>query len=134
MTKAQAYRVLGTSGSAGRSRAELLYRQECHQLRLRMMPGMPAAARQSAQAELAKVDAAWRVLQASRPTKPPPQKPASAKMPRSVPANAKSPHEPQKRAKGYEGVTSVTPFSEPVTIIVVILVLLVALVALLANS
>lgn len=133
MTEADAYRVLGVSRSTDRSRPERLYLQKCRQLRLRMVPGMPVATRQKAQAELARVDAAWQVIRASGPAGPAAKKPAARKT-----ATPSSPHalpyqKPQTLGEAWDQVASVMPFSESVTATVLILVSLITLTALLTS-
>ena len=134
MTKTQAYKMLGTSSSAGRGRAELLYREKCRKLRLQMVPGMPAEVRQKAQAELAAVDAAWQIIRASSPAKTPPTK--SARKPTTGPsaANVTSRPRPQAPAPAWDPAASETPFSSPVMVIVAIAVLVLIVMALLTRS
>lgn len=134
MTKAQAYKVLGTSSSAGRCRAELLYGEKCRKLRLQMMPGMPAEARQKAQAELATVDAAWQIIRASSPAKTPATQSARKPTTGSSAANVTSRPRPQTPGQAWDPAASETPFSSPVMVIVAIAVLVLIVMALLTHA
>jgi curved DNA-binding protein CbpA len=133
MTKAQAYQVLGLSSSADRSRAELLYRQKCRELRLQMMPGMPVAARQKAQAELARVDAAWQVLQAPNPTRAAARKAANKQTTGPAPVRLTPSRKGQRLGETWVQMTSLLPFSEPVNLLILIMVLVLTLMALLSH-
>jgi len=138
MTQAEAYTVLGISSSARRSKAELLYQEKSKKLRLQMVPGMPVAIRQKAQAELARVDTAWQIVQASRPTrptstKPATTKPATRKTARPSPANVMPYRKPQTLAEAWEEVISLMPFSRPVAVMVLILVFLITILSLLTR-
>ena len=133
MTKAQAYRVLGMSSSVGRGRAELLYRQKCHELRLQMMPGMPAAARQKAQAKLAQVNAAWQVVRAPSPAQTTARKTPRKQPTGPAPVHLTPYHKAQSPGKAWEQMASALPFPELVTVILVIVVLVLAIVTLLRH-
>jgi len=133
MTKAEAYRVLGTSSSAGRSKAELLYQDKCRKLRLQMVPGMPVSARQSAHAELARINTAWQVIQAPGPARTATKKAATQRTARSSPASVLPYRKPRTLGEAWEQVASAMPFSEPVTAIILILVFLITIAALLSR-
>jgi len=135
MTQAEAYRVLGISGSAKRSKAEILYQEKSKKLRLQMVPGMPVAIRQKARTELARVDTAWQIVQAARPTsaKPATAKPATRKTARPSPATVMPYRKPQTLAEAWEEVISLMPFSKPVAVIVLILVFLITILSLLTH-
>ena len=138
MTQAEAYTVLGISSSTRRSNAEMLYQEKSKKLRLQMVPGMPVAIRQKAQAELARVDTAWQIVQAARPTrptsaKPTTPKPAKRKTARPSPANVMPYRKPQTLGETWEEVISLMPFSRPVAVIVMILVFLITILSLLAH-
>ena len=133
MTKAEAYRVLGTSSSADRSTAELLYQDKCRKLRLQMVPGMPVAVRHSAQAELARIDAAWQVIRAPGPARTATRQAATPRNTRPSPASVPPYRKPQTLGEAWEQVVAVMPFSEPVTAIILILVFLITMAALLTR-
>ncbi len=134
MTKAEAYRVLGISSSAGRSKAELLYQDRCRKLRLQMVPGMPVAARQSAQAELARIGAAWQVIRAPGPARTATkQATATPRTTRSSPASVPPYQKPQTLGEAWQQVVAVMPFSEPVMAIILVLVFLITIAALLSR-
>jgi hypothetical protein len=134
MTKAEAYRVLGTSSSASRSKAELLYQDKCRKLRLQMVPGMPVAARQSARAEMAKINTAWQAIQAPGPARATTrQATATPRTTRSSPATVLPYRKPRTLGEAWQQVVSMMPFSEPVTVIILILVFLVTMAALLSR-
>lgn len=133
MTKAQAYQVLGMSSSASYRRAELLYREKCRNLRLQMVPGMPAEVRQEAQAELARVDAAWQVIRTPSPTKT--TRKAAKKQPAGPStANVASYRRPRTLGQAQGPAASVVPFSLPVIVILAIAVLILIVMALLTRS
>ena len=123
MTKADAYRVLGTSRSVARSRAERLYQQKCRHLRLQMVPGMPVAVRQRAQAELAQLDAAWRVIAVAGPARSSTKKPTTPKTPKPSPPRV-PPHRksPTVGATGKR-IASAMPYLAPITVAILALVL-----------
>jgi len=138
MTQAEAYRVLGISSSTRRPNAQLLYQEKCKKLRLQMVPGMPVAIRQKAQAELARVDTAWQIVQAARPTrptsaKPVTAKPATRKKARPSPPNVIPYRKPQTLAEAWEQVVLLSPFSEAVTAVIMIAVFLLTIISLLKN-
>jgi len=133
MTQTEAYTVLGISGSTRRSKAEILYQEKSKKLRLQMVPGMPVAIRQKAQAELARVDTAWQIVQAARPTKPATTKAPTRKTARPSPATVMPYRKPQTLAEAREEVISLMPFSRPVAVIVLILVFLMTILSLLTH-
>jgi len=133
MTREEAYKALGVSRTAGRSKAEQLYRERCRKLRLQMVPGMPTTARQKAQAELARVDTAWQVLRAPGPATNTTGKPSTKRAARSSAANVVPHRTPQTLGEAWEQVASAMPFSEPVIAVVLILVLLVVILALVTH-
>jgi hypothetical protein len=134
MTEIEAYKVLGTSSSVGRSRTELLYQQKCRKLRLQMMPGMPAEVRQRAQAELAPVNAAWQIIRAASPAKIPTTKPAWKPTTGPSTANVTSCRRPQIPGPAWAPAASEMPFSSPVMVIAAIAVLVLIVIALLTRS
>lgn len=138
MTETDAYKVLGASRSVAQSRAERLYRQKRAQLRLQIVPGMPLATRQKAQAQLAELETAWQVLQVSRPARarrPTKKKPKPAARKAATPSRTpRRPYpKPQTLGEAWEQVASMMPFSEPVTAIILILGLLATIMALLRR-
>lgn len=70
MTRTEACRTLGISSSASNSKAELVYKEKCKELRLQIVPGMPLETRQQAQTELVKVTSALHTVQISSPSIP----------------------------------------------------------------
>ena len=70
MTRIEACRALGISSSASISKAELLYQKKCKEFQLHMVPGMPQATRQKAQANLVRLTSAWETLQKSPSSTP----------------------------------------------------------------
>lgn len=133
MTKAEAYKVLGTSSSAGRSKAELLYREKCRTLRLQMVPGMPVAVRQNAQAELARIGAAWQVIQAPGAAQRAKKKTAAKKAAGPTPTHIPPYRKPQTLGEAWGQVVAMMPFSEPVAAVVMILALLVTIMVVLTH-
>jgi len=122
MTKAEAYRVLGTSRSVARFRAERLYQQKRRHLRLQMVPGMPVTVRQRAQAELAQLDAAWHVIAAAGPARSSPKTPRSS--PPRVSPRRKS---PTVGAMGKR-ITSAMPYLALITAVMLALVVTITLI------
>lgn len=133
MTKAEAHQILGTGGSVSRSKAELLYREKYKKLRLQMIPGMPVATRQKALAELARVDTAWKTLQAPGSAKPAAKRPATKKPARPRSGNVIPYRKPQTLAEAWEQVVALSPFSEAVTAIITITVFLLTIMSLLRG-
>lgn len=128
MTKAEAYRFLGTSRSVARFRAERLYQQKCRHLQLQMVPGMPVAIRQRAQVELAQLDAAWRIITAAGAARSSAKKPTTPKTPTSarprVPPRRKS---PAVVAMGKR-ITSAMPYLAIITAVMLALVVTITLI------
>jgi precorrin-4 methylase len=138
MTKEEAYKTLGITGSISTSRAEQFYKEKCKKLRFQTVPGMPAAIRQKAHAELATVNMAWQVLQTAGHTKHTATKPATPKP--AVKKKAKPPstytipyQKPRTLAEAWEQLFSLMPFSRPVAVIIVIAVFLLTIISLLRS-
>lgn len=130
MTKAEARTTLGITGSANRSEAALVYEEKCKKLRLKMVPGMPEATRHKAYAELARLIAAWRILQPISAAPRRQRKRAYRKPPIRRPVSKNSSQRPQTLGEAWEEVLSMMPFPEPVVAMVIIAVFLLVIASL----
>jgi hypothetical protein len=126
MTLSEAVHVLGAD-SMSHAKAGLLYREKREKLRLQMVPGMPVGMRQNAQAELARLEAAWQIINAQPAT--PKKRRTRRNVPRR-PAKVVPRGKPQTLGEAWDQVASAMPFPEPVLVVMVILVALLILVAL----
>ena len=128
MTRAEAYKTLGITGSTSISKAEQFHKEKCKKLGFQMVPGMPAAMRQKAHAELTLVDMAWKTLQANQPTNPATAKPAARGKPhRKTKQKSGNPFWPQTRGQTVADFVSVMPLSKPVVIAVFLLSILITI-------
>ena len=131
MTKTEAYKIVGVSASANRSKVELAYRGKCKKLRLKLIPGMPLATRRKAQTDLIKLTSAWQIIKALPPRKARIPMPAVRKATRRRPVVVNVYRKPQTLAEAWQQVLSLMPFSEPVAVVIIIMAILLAIVFLL---
>lgn len=136
MTKAEAYKTLGVGKSTSRSKAELVYREKCKELRSQLVPGVPTETRTKAGAELARLAAAWQTIRTEPAHKTRTPKTATAKSPPKPPRPERPAvrpcQKPQTLGEAWEQVVSQMPFSEPVAVLILILMLLIAILSLLS--
>ena len=135
MTKAEAHKILGIRSSTCLKAARNSYLDKRKRLQIQLLPGIPFAARQEAQAELIKIDAAWRTIQAGYTATPTPAKKRSKRPKPTRPSTAwpAAYQKPQTLAEAWEGLISMMPFSRRVSIALLVLVFLLTMLSLL-NS
>ncbi|HUT42811.1 MAG TPA: hypothetical protein VMW95_00635 [Desulfobacterales bacterium] len=138
MTQAEACKVLGISRFISPSRIEQTYQEKHRELRLKLIPGNPLADRQKAQAELANLTTAGKVLQVtlsakSYPGKPVPPKKSKARPKRARPATVNYCQKPQTLADAWEQFLQLATFPERVTMVLLVLTFFIVLIGLLAT-
>ena len=133
MTKEEARKILGITGSTSRSETALAYEEKCKKFRLQMVPGMPKATRHKAYGELAKLSIAWQTLQAAPTARRRQRMKPQRKPPTRRPASANRSQRPQTLAEAWQEVVFQMPFSEPVLVTILIAVALLTLTLLLVK-
>ena len=130
MTKTQAQRILGISGSVSPRSAKRIYSEKCQKVRRGMVPGNTLHKRQKAEDQLLELTMAWRVLNtkpARRGRSPTPNRTGNGSRPAPQPRVAS---QVEDLAGAWEGLFDVIPLPAPVVVFLLIAVFLIVVLSL----